>query len=43
MLVEMQEIRRRLVDLKYAGLVRQGPARACAVKGSKQVTWEVAW
>jgi hypothetical protein len=39
-LVEMQEIRRRLYDLHKTGMVHQRDARACAVRGSKQVTWE---
>lgn len=38
-LKEMQEVRRRLVDLEAAGKVRQGPARKCSVRGTRQVTW----
>lgn len=40
-LVEMQEIRRRLVDLEAAGRVRKGEARTCRAKGTRQVVWEV--
>ena len=40
-LVEMQEVRRRLGDLHKTGKVRQGPIRACRIRGSKQVTWGV--
>lgn len=39
-LVEMQEVRRRLCDLKAKGLARQSGCRACRIKGSTMVTWE---
>ncbi len=35
------QIRRRLVDLKAANLVKQGEARACRIRGTKMVTWTV--
>jgi len=38
-LKEMQEIRRRLVDLQAKGLVNPGPSRKCNVRGTKQTTW----
>ena len=41
-LVEMQEVRRRLTDLLADGHVVQGAARACSVRGTSMVTWEVA-
>lgn len=41
-LVEMQSVRRRLTDLHHRGLVRQGSERACTVRGSRMVTWEMA-
>lgn len=37
---EMQEVRRRMVELERDGLVRKGAARSCRVRGSKQVTWD---
>ena len=40
-LVEMQEIRRRLVDLESMGRVFKSGCRECRVKGSKQTTWSV--
>lgn len=39
--VEMQEIRRRLVDLESMGRVFKSGCRECRVKGSKQTTWSV--
>lgn len=39
LLVEPQEVRRRLTDLLKAGRVVQGAARECRVRGSKMVTW----
>ena len=41
-LKEMQEIRRRLTDAVEVELVVRGPARVCAVRGTKQSTWTVA-
>ncbi len=35
------QIRRRLTDLKAEGLVMQGEARACQIRGTKMVTWTV--
>lgn len=37
-LKEMQEVRRRLSDLNGIK-VKQGPARRCSVKGTRQVVW----
>ncbi len=37
---EMQEVRRRLTDLKRNGHVRDGEARVCRVRGTKQMTWK---
>src|SRR5574341_2524898 len=39
-LKESQEIRRRLVDLEAAGLVRKAGQRHCSVRGTLQGTWE---
>jgi hypothetical protein len=39
-LKEMQEVRRRLVDLAATGLVHQRDPRVCAVRGTKMVVWE---
>ena len=36
------EISRRLPELRKAGLVVNGPARTCAVAGSRQMTWNAA-
>lgn len=36
---EQQEVRRRLTDLLHKALVRQGPARGCEVRNTKQITW----
>jgi hypothetical protein len=38
--LERHEVSRRLADVCRAGLVRQGVARVCRVKGTKMVTWE---
>lgn len=40
-LKEPQEIRRRLFDLHKTGRVHQRPSRKCAIRGTKQITWEV--
>lgn len=39
--LDRHEVSRRLADLKNAGLVRQGPARQCRVRGrgKEMVTW----
>lgn len=37
--VERHEASRRLPDLRRAGLVRNGPERACSVTGGKMGTW----
>ena len=39
MLKEPQEVRRRLVDLRYAGLVRQDGFKVCNIRGTRMVTW----
>lgn len=36
------EISRRLPELRKAGIVINGPARKCAVAGSRQMTWNAA-
>lgn len=36
---EMQRVRQRMVDLERNGLVRKGPPRKCAVRGTSQRTW----
>lgn len=38
-LKEMQEVRRRLVDLESAGVACKGDARPCKVKSTKMVVW----
>jgi hypothetical protein len=39
-LKEPQEVRRRMTDLKAAGLVREAGQRRCEVRGTTQTTWE---
>lgn len=39
--LDRHEVSRRLADLKNAGTVRQGPARACSIKGTEMVSWFV--
>ena len=36
---EMQEVRRRLTDLEFAGKVKKGEQRACTIKKNKMLTW----
>lgn len=38
-LTEMQEVRRRLVDLERLGKVKKGNARHCSIRGTNQTTW----
>jgi len=38
--IDRVEAARRLPDLRNDGLVRQGEARKCNVKGSKAKTWQ---
>lgn len=42
MLSELQEIRRRLTDLRHARQVKYGPKRECEQRRNPAVTWLVA-
>lgn len=38
--LDRHEVSRRLADLRDAGLVVNGPERACSIKRTRMLTWE---